>query len=236
MPGVGSSVAAAGCLWPPRWCCGRSPTARASSPPCSSFPGCTRVRSRARSDQAFVGDVVFSISATLVFVSLTSIAQVIGPNVLGNLLTGGTIIRARSKRIVLFLDLVGSTGIAEAIGNVRFHALLFRDLDTPLPDGDRLRWRGAPLCWRCADATWPLGTPEANACSIQCLFAFRDALEAARSDLLRRHGHLPKFRAGLHSGPLVAGEIGGFKREIALLGDANEHGSAARGSLSCHRS
>jgi hypothetical protein len=71
-----------------------------------------------------VGDVVFSIAATFVFVSLTSIAQVIGPNVLGNLLTGRYYHPREERRIVLFLDLVGSTAIAEDIGNVRFHALL----------------------------------------------------------------------------------------------------------------
>jgi adenylate cyclase len=71
-----------------------------------------------------VGDVVFSIGATFVFVSLTSIAQVIGPSVLGSLLTGRYYHPRQEERIVLFLDLVGSTGIAEAIGNVGFHALL----------------------------------------------------------------------------------------------------------------
>ncbi len=80
-------------------------------------------------------------------------------------------------------------------------------------------------------ATWPLGTAQENARPIQCLFACRDALDAARPDLLRRYEHLPGFRAAIHSGPLVAGEIGGFKREIALLGDAMN--TAARLEQAC---
>ena len=71
-----------------------------------------------------VGDIVFSIAATFAFVSLTSIAQLIGPKVLGSLLTGRYYHPREEQRIILFLDLVGSTGIAEGIGNVRFHALL----------------------------------------------------------------------------------------------------------------
>ena len=178
-----------------------------------------------------VGDVVFSIAATLVFVALTSIAQVIGPNVLGNLLTGRYYHPREEQRIVLFLDLVGSTGIAESMGNVGFHALLaetFTRLSRVVTDfgGEVHRYVGDALI-----ATWPLGAPEENARAIRCLFACRDALEAARSDLLRRHGHTPEFRAGLHSGPLVAGEIGGFKREIALLGDAMN--TAARLEQAC---
>jgi adenylate cyclase len=167
-----------------------------------------------------LGDVAFSIAATFVFVSLTSIVQVIGPNILGSLLTGRYYHPREEQRIVVFLDLVGSTGIAEDVGNVRFHALLsetFTRLSQIVTDfgGEVYRYVGDALI-----ATWPLGTPHENARPIRCLFACRDALNAARSDFLRRHGHAPEFRASLHSGPLVAGEIGGFKREIALLGDA----------------
>jgi len=178
-----------------------------------------------------VTDLVFSIAATFLLVSLTSIAQLIGPNVLGSLLTGRYYHPREEQRIVLFLDLVGSTSIAEDIGNVRFHALLsetFTRLSRVVTDfgGEVHRYVGDALI-----ATWPLGTPEANARPILCLFACQDALDAARSDLLRRHGQVPGFRASLHSGPLVAGEIGGFKREIALLGDAMN--TAARLEQAC---
>jgi adenylate cyclase len=178
-----------------------------------------------------VGDIVFSIAATFAFVALTSIAQLIGPKVLGSLLTGRYYRPREEQRIVLFLDLVGSTGIAERIGNVRFHALLsetFTRVSRVVTDfgGDVHRYVGDALI-----ATWPLGTPPENARPICCLFACRDALEAARSDLARHHGHFPEFRAGIHWGPLVAGEIGGFKREIALVGDAMN--TAARIEQAC---
>ena len=180
--------------------------------------------------RGIVGDVVFSIAATVVFVSLTSIVQLIGPNVLGSLLTGRYYHPREEQRIVLFLDLVGSTGIAE-VGNLRFHALLsetFTLLSRVVTDfgGEVHRYVGDALI-----AIWPVGTPRENARPIRCIFACRDALEAARSDLLRRHGHIPGFRASIHSGPLVAGEIGGFKREIVLLGDAMN--TAARLEQAC---
>jgi adenylate cyclase len=178
-----------------------------------------------------VGDVVFSIAATFVIVSLTSIIQLIGPNVLGSLLTGRYYHPREEQRIVLFLDLIGSTGIAERIGNVRSHALLsetFTRLSRVVTDqgGEVHRYVGDALI-----ATWPIGTPEENARPIRCLFTCRDILEAASSDLLAHHGEVPGFRAGLHSGTLVAGEIGGFKREIALIGDAMN--TAARVEQAC---
>ena len=98
-----------------------------------------------------VSDVVFSIAATFVFVSLTSIAQLIGPNVLASLLTGRYYHPREEQRIVLFLDLVGSTGIAERHRQCWLPRAALRDLHPPLPGGDRLRRRSAPLRRRRAD-------------------------------------------------------------------------------------
>jgi adenylate cyclase len=178
-----------------------------------------------------IADVTFAAAATFTFVSLMSMVQLIGPNVLGSLLTGRYYRPREVERIVLFLDLIGSTGIAERIGPVRFHALLsetFSRLSQVVTDhgGEVYRYVGDALI-----ATWTLGSPEQNARPIRCLFVCRDALAAARSDLVARHGELPEFRASLHAGPLVAGEIGGFKREIALLGDAMN--TAARLEQEC---
>jgi adenylate cyclase len=178
-----------------------------------------------------LGDIGFSIAASFVFVSLLSVAQLIGPNVLASLLVGRYYRPREEQRIVLFLDLVGSTGIAERIGNVRFHAMLsetFTRLSRVVTDhgGEVYRYVGDAMI-----ATWPLGAPEENANAIRCLLACREALEIAAPHLFLRHGEVPAFRAGLHAGPLVAGEIGGFKREIALLGDTMN--TAARIEHAC---
>jgi adenylate cyclase len=177
------------------------------------------------------GDIVFSIAASFVFVSLMSVAQLIGPNILGSLLAGRYYQPREEQRIVLFLDLADSTSIAEHIGNIRFHAMLsetFTRLSQVVTDygGEVYRYVGDSMI-----ATWPLGAPEENADAIRCIFACRDALDGAASHLRERHGHIPAFRAGVHAGPLVAGEIGGFKREIALLGDTMN--TAARIEQAC---
>lgn len=135
------------------------------------------------------------------------------------------------QRIVTFIDLVGSTGIAERLGSVRFFALL-SDVFTHLSDvvaafgGEVHRYVGDALI-----ATWPLGTREENARSIRALFACREALESRAAELLRRHGHAPSFRASLHCGPLVAASIGAFRGEVALVGDAMN--TAARIEQAC---
>jgi adenylate cyclase len=176
-------------------------------------------------------DVLFSFAATFVFVSLMSIIQLIGPNVLGKLLIGRYYQPREEARIILFLDLTGSTGIAERIGNVRFHALLaetFTRLSRIVIDlgGEVHRYVGDALI-----ATWRVGAPEENARSIQCLIACQDAMATVRPDVLHRYGEAPEFRAGLHLGPLVVAEIGDFKREITYLGDAMN--TAARIEQTC---
>jgi adenylate cyclase len=176
-------------------------------------------------------DVLFSLAATFVFVSLMSIIQLIGPSVLGNLLIGRYYQPREEERIILSLDLAGSTGIAERLGNVRFHALLaetFTRLSRIVTDlgGEVHRYVGDALI-----ATWRVGAPEENARSIQCLIACQDAMVAARPDVLHQYGVAPDFRSGLHLGALVVGEIGGFKREITYLGDAMN--TAARIEQAC---
>lgn len=177
------------------------------------------------------GDLAFAIAATLLFVAAMSVAQLIGPNTLGSLLLGRYYRPREEQRIVLFLDLVDSTGAAERIGDLRFHALLsevFTRLSRLVADhgGEVYRYVGDAMI-----ATWPLADPARNARAIGCLFACREALERAAPEFRRRYGEVPRFRAGMHAGPLVAGEIGGFKREIALLGDTMN--TAARIEQAC---
>jgi adenylate cyclase len=164
-------------------------------------------------------DIVFLFVVIFVIVSLTSIAQVIGPNVLTNLLTGRYYRPREEQRIVVVLDLIDSTGIAERIGNVQFHALLsdtFTLLARIVTDfgGEIHRHVGDALI-----ATWPLAMPEENARPILFLFACRDMLDKAAPDLLSRHETITSFRAGIHAGPVVAGEVGGFRRHCGEWGN-----------------
>src|SRR5262245_47339067 len=66
--------------------------------------------------------------------------------------------------------------------------------------------------------TWP-AHPDAASNAIACIFAIEDALSARRDAYLQRYRAAPKFRAALHAGPLVVGEMGDVKREIVMLGD-----------------
>jgi adenylate cyclase len=117
----------------------------------------------------------------------------------------------------MFLDLAGSTAIAERIGNVAFHSLLndfFCDISRPIMDGkgDIYKYVGDE-----AIITWP--AKGSGQSPVAAFFAIRDAIDLRADDYAKLYGEVPRFRAGLHFGEVIVGEMGLYKTEIALLGD-----------------
>src|SRR6185436_15898170 len=70
----------------------------------------------------------------------------------------------------------------------------------------------AILTWRGAEAL-------ADGDCLRCPFVARDLIERRRTEYTTRYGAMPSFRAALHYGEIVAGEIGDVRREIAYVGD-----------------
>src|SRR5207245_11153503 len=52
-----------------------------------------------------------------------------------------------------------------------------------------------------------------------CPLLAQDCIEANRARSLARFGAVPAFRAAVHFGEIVTGEIGDVRREIAYVGD-----------------
>jgi class 3 adenylate cyclase len=125
----------------------------------------------------------------------------------------------REERVLMFLDLSGSTSLAEALGEVRMQELLTRfffDIDGPIVahGGEVHAYVGDEVI-----VTWPL-TPRVSAgCCIDCFFAVADRVAENAKSYLQRFGSVPQFRAALHAGPVVISECGDSHRQIALFGD-----------------
>jgi len=67
--------------------------------------------------------------------------------------------------------------------------------------------------------TWPGGEALADGDCLRCPFVAQEFIERDRETYLARFGVVPAFRASLHYGEIVAGEIGDVRREIAYVGD-----------------
>ena len=83
-----------------------------------------------------------------------------------------------------------------------------------VPTGAPLKYVGDELI-----ATWPLAEGLRPArCLLACFDALR-RLAALGPSYEREFGRRVEVRAALHCGPIVVGEMGWFKKEIALSGD-----------------
>jgi adenylate cyclase len=168
----------------------------------------------------FYVSVAISLLVALVFSLTANMRRLLGPRVLGNLMVGRYAQPREEDRIFLFVDLVGSTQIAERIGPTAFLALLDRfvsDLTPPIlaSDGEIYRYVGDEVI-----VTWPLERGARSAGCIACVIAMRERMAQQAPVYQREFGVAPQFRAALHAGRVVAGEMGDAKREIVFLGDA----------------
>ena len=120
---------------------------------------------------------------------------------------------------MLFVDIAGSTSLAERMGGVGIHRFLdrtFRLLTGPVVDyhGEILGYVGDELI-----VTWPEKTGAVDARPLRCFLSMRETLERAAPRLLREFGAAPKIRGSLNFGPVIIGEIGDIKRAIVFNGD-----------------
>ena len=170
-------------------------------------------------DLRFYFSAGISFLVALLFSLAMNMQRLLGPHVLRNVLAGRYTVPREEERVFLFVDMVGSTRIAEKIGNTAFMALLDRfiaDLTEPIlaTDGEIYRYVGDEVI-----VTWPLARGAREGACVACLLAMRERIAAAAPSYQRRFGVAPRFRAALHAGPVVAGEMGDAKREIVFLGD-----------------
>lgn len=169
------------------------------------------------------GDIWGTLAMSLGFNFIFVLRRQFGTNNLIALITGRYGRPRQEERAVLFLDLAASTSIAERLGDVRFHSFLdtvFTDLTDAILDrgGEIYRYVGDEVI-----VTWRVQSLRKSEQRRQnvlgCYFAIRDTLAANKPRYEATYGTAPHFRAALHVGQLVVGEMGDFKREIVLLGD-----------------
>jgi adenylate cyclase len=164
---------------------------------------------------AIVYNVVFIFLANLVI----GIANIIGPRTFRNFIIGRYHSPVEENRFVLFVDIAGSTGLAERLGGVGIHRLLdhtFRLLTLSVVDyrGEVLNYVGDEVI-----VTWPESSGAVDFRPLRCFMAMRDELAHASNQMEREFGAVPRIRGGLHFGPVIIGEIGDVKRAIVFNGD-----------------
>jgi class 3 adenylate cyclase len=163
--------------------------------------------------------LVASFFASLFVGTIYELTRLVGRRVLFNVALGRYRIPVREERVLMFLDLAGSTTLAESMGELRVQNLLtrfFYDID------DAIVAHGGEVHAYVGDeviVTWALDGKMSGGRCIECFFAIADAIAEKADSYRQEFGMVPTFRAGLHAGAVVISECGSSRRQLAYFGD-----------------
>lgn len=123
------------------------------------------------------------------------------------------------EKVVLAIDLVGSSGLNERLGDLLYYRFLntTHSLMT-----DAILRHGAEVHKYVGDEvifTWDMKDGVREEHCIALYFDILDRIAANKEDMLRQFGASPQFRGGLHGGRVITAQVGHIKRAIDLSGD-----------------
>lgn len=163
--------------------------------------------------------VAIAFFAALLVGAIFELTRLVGSRVLFNVALGRYRTPVREARVLMFLDLAGSTSLAESMGELRVQGLLTRfffDIDGAIVA------RGGEVHAYVGDeviVTWPLDDRMSEGRCIDCFYAIADSIAEKADSYRQEFGMVPSFRAGLHAGPVAISECGSSRRQLAYFGD-----------------
>jgi adenylate cyclase len=175
--------------------------------------------------QKFLKDS-YHLKAGLAWFFVVAITQLLlqvnskfGQAVFWNIMRGKYNKPKKEKRIFMFLDLNSSTAIAEQLGDEIYHSFLkdfFADITNPILDnkGNIYQYVGDEVV-----IAWNYEDGKENMHCLKCFFDMKLHILKMKDKYLDRYGLVPSFKAGIHCGRVVAGEVGIIKRDITYSGD-----------------
>ncbi|MCB0769350.1 MAG: adenylate/guanylate cyclase domain-containing protein [Flavobacteriales bacterium] len=123
------------------------------------------------------------------------------------------------ERVVLTMDLVRSTTLAEQMGDVRY----FRFLNTTYSlmtdavlrnEADIHKYVGDEVIF-----TWPMRVGVRYENCLDLYFDIVERIEEHAEEIRSEFGTVPQYRAALHGGRVISAQVGHTKRSLELSGD-----------------
>ena len=119
----------------------------------------------------------------------------------------------------MFLDLRSSTSIAERLLEEQYFHFIKEVIQHATPPilknrGEIYQYVGDEIV-----ISWPLTEGSQSESCLHCFFEIQQALNRRKKHYQQKYGEVPEFKAGLHYGHVMAGEIGVIKRDITFSGD-----------------
>ncbi|MBM3421744.1 MAG: adenylate/guanylate cyclase domain-containing protein [Chlorobi bacterium] len=138
------------------------------------------------------------------------------------------------ERVFMFMDLYGSTAVAEKIGHARYHDLLY-DVFNDISDiisrysGEVYQYVGDAVV-----VTWDIRQGAKKINCVRCFFDIQSKMEELSDKYMSAYHYKPKFKAGMHAGKVIAGEVGDLKKEVVFHGDTVNTASRIQAECVAH--
>jgi adenylate cyclase len=163
--------------------------------------------------------IALSLLVAFTFNLVFELGDLIGHRTLRDIVLGRYHRPRTEQRFFLFIDIAGSTPLAERIGPDAVHRFLgdvFRLASDPIEDhdGEVYQYVGDEMV-----ITWTVAEGGAGARAAASFFAIERAVAGSAPSFERQFGAVPRLRAALHAGPVITGEVGGSRRAIVYHGD-----------------
>ena len=178
----------------------------------------------------------YMIYCILVSILIGFIGQVndkFGPGILFPMFMGKYHQPIEEDKILMFIDLTGSTKFAERLGHIKYSHfiqdfLFDLNLASNKCNGSIYQYVGdeAVISWNKEE-----GIENQNCISI--FFTFQDIIREKKDYYISQYGEVPTFKAGANFGRVMVTEVGYLKKEIAYHGDTINTAARIRGM--CHQ-
>jgi len=163
---------------------------------------------------------IWALVAAFVLSFTFNMRRQIAGSLMANLILGTYAKPKLEKRAIMSIDINDATTIAERLGEDRYFELLNDVFAAITPailgsNGEIYRYVGDQVT-----VTWTYGKHFDPAWCIRMRFIARNMIIQRAEVFLEKYGIVPDFKAALHCGELIVGEIGDVMCQLVLHGDA----------------
>ncbi|MHA1989214.1 MAG: adenylate/guanylate cyclase domain-containing protein, partial [Promethearchaeota archaeon] len=163
--------------------------------------------------------LTYFVVAILFINFILQVNRKFGPGNLMKLISGKYHTPKDEHHIFMFMDLQGSTTIAERLGHNKYSQLMqncFYDLTDIV-----IKYKASIYQYVGDEVvlTWDMRSGVQNLNCIKAYYAFERKLKSRENFYLKNFDTKPYFKCGIDAGEVTVAEIGEIKREIAYHGD-----------------
>ena len=167
----------------------------------------------------FTTSFFYTFTIVIIINFTRQISRKLGDNVFFSLITGSYYQPKELNKIFMFINIPNSNKIIDKIGRLEFHQIINEivyDITLPILSNYGIIYQyveGEMVI------TWEMKDGLNNSNAIRCFFDIKDTIQEKKENYFNKYRVTPDFKAALHCGKVVKGEIGFFKSEIVYHGD-----------------